>query len=170
MSTRIVRYTAPPQPAQPGRIHFESIVLRDARGKILPTARSGDQFLVNGRPFNGTGAGFNTNSGALDNSHPDDGTPIALMPNYTAYRDIKSLEEISYGGLDESWDAVDYQNVFLAKVPGRVDANRIIGQEEEVEFLANTGGIIPSFHRPYLLNYYQRNVPIPALTPSTMWV
>ena len=41
------------------------------------------------------------------------------------------------GGLDEPWDAVDYQNMYLAMVPADVSL-----------------GIIPSFHRPELVNYW----------------
>ena len=59
---------------------------------------------------------------------------------------------------------MDYQNLFLAKVPSRTEFNLIEGQSAEQasglpNFLANTGGIIPSFHRPYLLAYLQQHFP-----------
>ena len=53
--------------------------------------------------------------------------------------------------MDESWDAADFQNMFLAMVPA-----------------ANQESIIPSFHRPALVNYWMNrvvnNLGIPAST------
>ena len=54
------------------------------------------------------------------------------MPNYDFYGDLAPVKP-GLGGLDESWDAVDYQNMFLAMVPPDTSL-----------------GIIPSFHRPEL--------------------
>ncbi len=53
------------------------------------------------------------------------------------------------GGLDETWDAVDYQNMFLAMVPADVSA-----------------GIIPSYHRPELVNYWLKRFATDVLTPA----
>lgn len=142
------------------------------------------QFLVNGRPFNGTGFGFryaphldsagtpmvDPTTGAvlrfpkLDASAPvsmrlPDGTsqsvtvqsdtlpatdpPLALMPNHAARGTLNPLpavvNQLLQGGTDEGYDAPDYQTMFLAMVPPNT---------------TDSSQIIPSFHRPALLNYW----------------
>ena len=72
---------------------------------------------------------------------PDDFLmPTALAPNLSAYlaMPFSATSNPLVGGADESWDAVDFQNMFLAMVPGDSTA---------------TAYVIPSFHRPALINY-----------------
>jgi hypothetical protein len=123
-------------------------------------------FVINGAPFNGVGAGYSKpplGSGSMtaayytqDPSQPP-GTYfmpprlVALLPHFAGY-DVGTggsgymPEEFDVGGLDESWDAVDFQNMFLAMVTPNA---------------ATTPGlpIIPSFHRPELINYWLNNLP-----------
>ena len=113
----------------PGRVmtgHFES-----QRGNIV-VPEAGNRFRINGRPFNGTGAGYNPNSGELD---ADPEGSAALLPYYSKYS--PSTIPFDTGGVDESWDAVDFQNLFLASPKHG----------------------IPSFHRPALLRYWKTNHP-----------
>ncbi|MCH7729122.1 MAG: hypothetical protein IH991_21965, partial [Planctomycetes bacterium] len=86
----------------------------------------GSTFFINDQAFNGTGAGFDGNNLNL----------LALLPNFSAYT---TAAEANVGGADESYDAVDYQNMFLAMVPPSASSSQ---------------DIIPSFHRPALANYW----------------
>ena len=160
-STRIVRYA----PSVDGGSLFIA-GFEDAGPTVM---RPGDRFLVNGKAFNGTGDGYDPNSGrlsgALDrnnnwitNNFPTDNP--ALMPN---------LREAEYpgsmiGGSDESWDAADYQNYFLARIPSKIRPNPLNppldpnGQMTNAnQFLRDP--LIPSFHRPFLVNYWMQELP-----------
>ncbi len=107
-------------------------------------------FLINGRPFNGTGFGFNTTSGVLD--LPENFTvgvttipvPYALLPNAKFNGNVAGI-----GGADEDYDAADPQNMLLGYMP-----------------IAPAGplDILPSLHRPDLVSYMKNN---PAY--STVW-
>jgi hypothetical protein len=139
--------------------------------------------LISGRPFSGTGVGFNSQaasgtprlntyeqltmpSGNLD-------VPIALAPN-AAFFD-PGLASILYprtgapgnvpyyygtaaapaalgrfydgvGGSDESYDAPDFQNMFLAwtsPTPSETSGTGSLGSM-----------VLPSYHRPELINYW----------------
>ena len=169
---------------------FES----DFASRLLPMV--GARFLINGGPFNGTGAGFDrrvprqnleavlpidpgadgvwgtANGGPAGNGDDDDdGTsneldeagwpgsddtelPVALCPRFSAYRGMtyNAPLSVSLGGTDESYDAVDYQNMFLAMVPADQTA---------------TPAIIPSFHRPALINYWMTNAP--SVGGTSLW-
>ncbi|MCA9241236.1 MAG: hypothetical protein KDA37_13595, partial [Planctomycetales bacterium] len=188
----------------------------------------GHQFMVNGRPFNGTGVGLNlladptgarltayeairNASGAAYDASTGEfyGGPVALLPNarfffdqlggtYNLYRGNEvagALLVQSYldsastppseplpagaplytgftgpGGADESYDAPDFQNLFLASMPlaprsrGRVvDANGNSREADDYYSASNAsaplrmdleGLPIPSFHRPALVNYW----------------
>jgi hypothetical protein len=151
----------------------------------------GNEFIINGRPFNGTGAGYldignanykgmgtatyNLDAFAYDRGADgqwgvagtdDDGNTItddaveagwagsddvpinqALAPHYGAYP--SSVISPDRGGVDEPYDAADYQNMYLAMISP--DA---------------TMPIIPSFHRPSLINYWANN---PDPTVSGQW-
>ena len=113
----------------------------DSKRPLFP--QSSDLFVVNGLPFNGTGKGFNAATGRLD--LPGDAGPLALFPN--ANRTSSGIEA-GVGGMDESYDAVDFQNMFLARIPPGIAVrfNRIGGEVEDT--------IIPSFHRPALIRYW----------------
>ena len=136
-SARVVRYNTNPIP---------SVVVEWSPGeggtKAFPRPGGTVPFLINGRPFNGTGAGYKSFNTAdppatygLDAIVPGVGE-VALLPNYSAYP-VAPTDPPDEGGLDESWDAVDYQNMFLAMVPPDPSV-----------------GIIPSFHRPALVNFW----------------
>lgn len=56
----------------------------DGTGPIL--IAGGDEFLINGRPFNGTGAGYDKTTFNLDNNLG--GVDVALMPHYSRYIDL----------------------------------------------------------------------------------
>jgi hypothetical protein len=195
-----------------------------------PSTYLGVSFVVNGRPFNGTGAGFNPlaqpgtprlNATELVQVTPSEviGMEIALLPNrrfidldrvgvirgaIDPFRSLvtanlnapSSTDPVTLfngpggpstglystpegpGGSDESYDAVDFQNIFLARVPlfpqeragvltttslqatGGVpisvdspDAIRVMQGNEptrcDVENM-----IIPSYHRPDLAYYW----------------
>ena len=120
----------------------------------------GNHFVVNGKPFSGTGVGrpypLNSTTGLLDvsgntNWYSNDavgetgptlaGTsqsvPWALVPHLARWRHRLNAQRSLYGGANEPWDAFDYQNMYLtlaASTPGPL--------------------IYPAFHRPDLLNYW----------------
>lgn len=202
-------------------------------GELTPDDLAGMQrarFMVNGRPHNGTGAGYNrfakrgqprlsTVEVLLDqggSGTPIDALELALTPN-GRYMDpfwyadsnigdtVSSLgsilngtyqpfgyraagDQVLYtsfdgpGGSDESYDAVDYQNMFLAHMPlsplsqaGVLVNSTTGGGPMRVDLAAfdsqnnsnpPSGGmrldmentIIPSFHRPALLNYWNHRL------------
>jgi hypothetical protein len=177
----------------------------------------GAKFIVNGRPFNGTGVGYNpiatpglakldayesvdTNSGRLS-------VPIALAPNgqyfnattaFVASKDASGnpiLTQSYYGpnagsftaaqqsliqrvvgfdglgGSDESYDAPDFQNMFLAWTGPNVQDTIFTSLDGTPDprststnplpdwnranlppFLGNI--VLPSFHRPDLINFW----------------
>lgn len=146
------------------------------------------RIIVNGHPFNGTGAGYNPQTGRLDlrmltrgpdrgwgvfdvddngNGVKDDITeagwngsddqvlpnvPAALAPNRT---------DTAAGGItpaldnsDESYDLPDFQNMALAAIVPTDNGGKYV---------------LPSFHRPALINYWATQQPAvfndPALRP-----
>ena len=138
---------------------------------VMPNA--GDQFLINGHPFNGTGFGYlpeltsrNLDArtydpgpdGAWGNAGVDDdgngltddwresgwagsddvAHPTALLPNFSAYP-APTRVAVDIGGADESYDVPDYQNMIMAMVPPTA---------------TDPSQIIPSLHRPALINYW----------------
>jgi len=161
------------------------------------------EVMINGRPFNGTGAGFNPYAAAgapkLNATEivrlpagplP---VPIALTPNLISFAGEMELPNapaptpvathfklynppISYaglfdligrGGADESYDAPDFQNMALALVPG-ADKLSEIGTPP---VLADSNGnpmVIPSFHRPELINYWANFGPFAPATPGDL--
>ena len=130
----------------------------ESKGPSILQPAGGNQFIINGAPFNGAGAGFNATSGAMDATYRgrDVNQPagtylatynlIALLPHFAGY-DLSfatggtASNPVEQGGLDESWDTPDYQNMYMAMVPPT----------------AAGGGvpIIPSFHRPELVNFWR---------------
>ena len=74
--------------------------------------------------------------------------PVSLLPNLATYDTILGTATSRYfdlGGMDESWDAPDLQNMFLAMVPPRA---------AESVYNGTPLPIIPSFHRPELINFW----------------
>ena len=96
----------------------------------------GYQILVNGRPFNGTGFGYN--SAMVPKLDPT----YTLQPNRLGDSTTTFASYIS-GDADESYDAVDFQNMALAGIVPTATATAPDGVV-----------VIPSFHRSALINYW----------------
>lgn len=127
------------------------------RGEKLVAPAVGDEFVINDKPFDGTGFGYkptptnpgeapkldlmtNATSGDLSISIP---MPVALAPRFNRYapRGTVGGVLVTQGGADESYDAPDLQNLALAYVP--IDSVPV-----------NPVNILPSFHRPELAQYW----------------
>ncbi|MBI1246348.1 hypothetical protein GC197_00710 [bacterium] len=131
----------------------------DLNNDLKYQPNSGDGFVVNDPPFNGTGRGFdptqNTSGSPAtkrtlnlrDNSYQD---PIALAPNIRAVLPLGMVNSnsqtvsVNAGGLDEPYDAPDYQNPFLAYIPNGTTSGSG----------SPTSDILPSFHRQDLLKWW----------------
>jgi hypothetical protein len=115
-------------------------VVQAGRKTLLNTQFS--TFFVNGRAFNGTGFGFDPRIATGNSPYdPNKGllTEAALYPNRAGQPNsiLRQPGNLLYGGPDEPYDIADYQNMHLASMP---DPQNL--------------PIIPSFHRPALLNYH----------------
>jgi len=203
-SARIV-WHGPLNTTSPYDARLRVLTPRLANGSAITpadfTALAGSRVLINGRPFNGTGAGYNplALSGAArlntTESIPDGagGTrqvEIALSPN-TAFFDYNSDATLfsvnaayygfpttatniplasrffsGLGGSDESYDAVDYQNMALASMP--VNPTELLPATIGTGVLQDVGGVlpIPSFHRPALINYWWNQNALINATPD----
>lgn len=135
-STRVVRYEIPTTPPNIARFQILRPTSPDDPNFPVVTPAPGDSFILNDHAFNGTGFAFNPNAPANQPQlHPE-----ALFINWMGIEDISQYLE---GGADESYDAPDFQNVALAA---------IIPDPNNLDDIAH---IIPSFHRPALLQYLQ---------------
>ncbi len=133
---------------------------------LFPAMLETRRFVLNGRAFNGTGAGLDLvgnpststpptwNLDAVTTLPPSPPVrsgslsgPTALMPNFAFNPPTQNMFDA--GGLDESYDAVDFQNMYLAWL----SQDPVIPPGTPL-----LSGIIPSFHRPELLNYWQAGV------------
>jgi hypothetical protein len=164
-STRILEY-AYDSTTGISRFAVEAIESKgptNLRPNYNAVASANTTFLINGSPFNGVGAGYSHGPpGSMTATYDQDGSgasggpvpplPISLLPHFSGY-DVNPAtypnqfsDSPDAGGFDETWDAVDFQNMYLAMVP---------------PIAAATPGtpIIPSFHRPELVNFWQNNVP-----------
>ena len=119
----------------------------DGTGTALPAV--GNTFVLNGKPFAGTGFGYNSTAGSATPRLTEE----ALKPNrigqavYDTSDPTNSLFHFVNGGPNESYDAVDYQNMIMAAV---------------VYDPANPSApprVLPSFHRPELIRYWMDRVP-----------
>ncbi|MFC1759161.1 hypothetical protein ACFL2H_10415, partial [Planctomycetota bacterium] len=194
-TARIVRYLPPTTPFDangdgfPDVFQNGTIVLApfdDADLHVATIASlSSAQFLVNGRIQNGTGAGYNASSVTLEETVSYglglDDLEVALLPFYQQPIDpINGLPMVAFptpnaGGFDEGWDAADYQNVFLGLTVDPTLNLNSIPPERRLEALN-----IPSFHRPFLINYwvnrhadeyqFSSNSSIPGLAISPVMV
>lgn len=123
----------------------------------------GYRFVVNGAPFNGNGRNSAGQSGVTSNTGTSDlGGDIELQFNSALIGSVPMSPGASrYVHHDEPWDAPDFENLFLAWQPsdhrgaydvglygGGTDLDQHVGAE-----------IIPSFHRPAVINYLM-NTPI----------
>jgi len=117
---------------------------------------SGQSFVINGRPFNGAGFGFNPNADPTSATIPTllnaqnsvTNSYEALLPNPKLFPTIPAPPATypAFGGLggpDEDYDVADAQNMHLAYLP--------IGP------IVNPNTILPSFHRQDLINHLKTN-------------
>jgi hypothetical protein len=131
-SMRIVSYTS----TSVFRVMADRTDAQSNRPKV------GDRVVVNGRPFNGTGFGYETNSSAgrytkLNSS--------AIRPNRKGEA-LAQFANFVAGGPDESYDAVDFQNLAMAAlIPNRTNTPLSHNQ---------LAYVVPSFHRPAMINYW----------------
>jgi hypothetical protein len=131
-SARIVNYNQNSDRFQ--IMAFEGyITVNQATTEVLLNNQSiWGEYYVNGKPFNGTGFGYdalNPNGLNATNGYG----PIALQPNELANRNPP-------GGANEDYDAADYQNMALGA--------------QIVDASGHVTGVIPSMHRPALANYW----------------
>ncbi|RIL10399.1 hypothetical protein DCC79_08130 [bacterium] len=207
-SARIVGFI-PPTTFRVINFELEDGALVTDPAVLSGTADQPTRVLITGRPFNGTGAGFNPwadeeapKLNAVENvpglSWPNQMYPqIALMPN-GAFRAVPAQVALpttppnsvppggSYfpfapaeqsvglydwngrGGADESYDAVDYQNMALALVPGideqlsesAIPPGEALDMQQPQQLPATLGAmVIPSWHRPELIHYWAQRPP-----------
>ncbi|MBI85916.1 MAG: hypothetical protein CMJ81_22190 [Planctomycetaceae bacterium] len=120
VTARVVGYIPDPDFGQP--VLRVAILPEGSHRRIynlVTDLPSGTRILVNGRPFNGTGVGYDPTTlsdddGLLNGS--DGAVPYALSPNLAGQPEPILWDAIS-GGSDESYDAADFQNPFLAILP-----------------------------------------------------
>ncbi len=82
-----------------------------------------------------------TNNSTLNNLVPE-----AFLPNHAAKKKLQTAYTPS-GDTDEPWDACDFQNFLLAL------------KQQPVTGSSGSDDIIPSFHRPAVINYLVRHAP-----------
>ncbi|MBN2295881.1 MAG: hypothetical protein JXM70_25850 [Pirellulales bacterium] len=127
---------------------------------------NGDNFIINGTPFSGTGFGYNPaatganplltatdpRTGVNPNGADGQDAQFALLPNPQPFTPTGTYTDpAGPGGANEDYDAADYQNMLLASL------------------VPQGGGVtipIPSLHRPSLVNYWFHQL-IPLL--GTTW-
>ncbi len=109
---------------------------------IVPSAFQ--NFVINGRPFNGVGFGYTSTSG-LVNAKDGNGRLFALLPNqkfpsgtgsYSLGGAYLDADADAAGGADEDYDAADWNNMLLGLVT------------------SPNGGPYPSLHRPELISFW----------------
>jgi hypothetical protein len=197
-STRIIDSSFNPNDPL-GKEHELLIEAIESKHSTFALPQQGNRFIINGAPFNGTGAGFDpirrnleavlVNRAAIEQalslggslaSHKDD--LVALLPHFAGYdmsfypappipqlqrtqivwdassaltgSNMQSADNVGFGGQDESWDAVDFQNMALAMVPPRAAEYLANNNLNDASTFNNDLPIIPSFHRPELINYW----------------
>jgi hypothetical protein len=146
-------------------------------GPNAATNYLGDQFVINGRPFSGTGFGFNPAQPALNISAVPQaqltlqdplgaasGSTVpwyyALLPNPAAAPPVPPLlpgtsnysAAALAGGANESYDVPDFQNMILALHFYDPTTNNVVTP-------------LPSLHRPELVQYWMS-----AYATAALWV
>lgn len=160
VSTRIVAYDFLGDSTNANRRHpyFRVVAPRTDSGELLaPSDLGGAAFVVNGRPFTGTGFGLDETN-TLTAQDVTTSHPAALVPNYASLSVVpqmldrgsinpfrqfgppldfpEDVKRVLRGNADEGYDTADYQNMFLATM--KPDGSMIV----------------PSFHRPELITYW----------------
>ncbi|WP_144055186.1 hypothetical protein [Rhodopirellula baltica] len=128
---------------------------------------AGYRFVMNGQPFNGKGINPEGVTGINDN-----GTNVDTLADIELQYNARLIGPAARSGstspeMDEAYDVADFENLFLAwqpsdhrqsnptatvyplAVPNSAELNENLGQH-----------IIPSFHRPAVINYLM-HAPIP---------
>ena len=149
VSTRIVGYRMDFSGATPVAIFRVLLPKRD--DPLVAASDDEDQFIVNGRAFVGTGAGYDATTGNMDRQLTIGLStfPHALLPNRVGEALLTTSVQYMQGGLNEPYDAADYQNVALAAMaPDPSDPTQL--------------QVLPSFHRVALINYWMNHT-------SGMW-
>ena len=141
----------------------------------------GVQFVINGRPFNGTGFGFQTQNppnltppavsqfGLVNALDGGDGTtspvPVtgkgmsklfALLPNPTSFANSYNLNYTQAGGIggaDEDYDAADFQNMLLGLTRNPIPNSHAYSSATVAQ---NYTLPYPSLHRPDLVLYWEQ--------------
>jgi hypothetical protein len=164
-STRILEYH-PAAGGQPAHLYVQSFD-RDSAVAAVSSTDAVPRFIINGRPNNGTGLGYNPTTGLLDYQNQTVTLPQVLLPKYTPndYRQYEaallsvinsSTDPMSLSLNDEGYDAVDHHNMFLAMqvpTPGN-QAGASSLHERTPTPLSGSYVPVPSYHRPDLINYW----------------
>lgn len=185
LSSRVVGYRYDTNSGQ----YYLAVEVPEVDLPVAPSVNVGDQFLINGAPVNGTGAGYRNaddsaptawagmprpRPAAPDSNHldafmyfenlgpsgqPPIGLPVSVLPNYRYYPPKPAIINfangspgptefaVNLGGMDENYDAADYQNMFLAMLPPSLGQGIGAGNRGEIVLL-------PSFHRPELVQMW----------------
>jgi hypothetical protein len=149
ISTRIMHYT-PAVSGSPASVVVETLegVQPHQVASVTAAPPVESLALINGAPFNGTGVGFEDASKNLELKDPYFNQLVALMPHFAGYRSTALTHPVNYGGEDETYDAPDLQNFFLAMVPPRSSQTNL--STDTTTHIQ----ILPSFHRPELVRYW----------------
>lgn len=102
--------------------------------------------LINGRPFNGMGAGAFVSGGNIGQMSAE-----ALQINRSNESLAQLIQNYIGGGTNEGYDAPDLQNVHLSATVTDGSGNR---------------RTIPSLHRPALINWYVNNIATSGITAN----
>ncbi len=153
LTSRIVRYDA----STPSVPIFHVLAFKGV-SSITDAANPNPTFIINGRAFSGTGAGNSSvtrtppvppaETGLLD-AKDVNGYEFALLPNPVTYTPTNSYQAstdfpkgVPFGGLggcNVDYSTPDYQNMYMSwtvQQPGKTQV------------------ILPSFHRPDLINFW----------------
>lgn len=150
-SARVVAYAE-----QSTDVYRVRIVNPNNDGTAVQVPAVNNTFLLNGKPFVGTGFGYDSTAASGSPRLTDEalkpnriGQPI-YYPSTPARTD--TLIHFVNGGPNESYDAADYQNMILGAVA--YDSS-----------ISNTR-VLPSFHRPELISYWRNLTSSPSATES----
>lgn len=159
ISSRIAGYEPfDPNPGAggPTELYIEPLVGMSGN-PVIPA--NGDQFVINGAPFNGMGFGYDPANYLLDAiDNTTDRRQVTLLPHYAGYADrqVYSTNGTSIapdvGGADEPYDAAGLQDLALSVTPASLIASSTGNNRYSVP-------LIPSYMRPELVNYWLNNWP-----------
>ena len=91
----------------------------------------------------------------------------ALLPNRATHAESNAaFANYLRGGADERYDAADFQNVHLAALIPAYNQYQLINSATDLRRM-NRNQVLPSFHRPALINWWFRNVIAPQVETPT---